>query len=79
MYDSGIVPEVIALQMDLSEDKVLQIIEEVKRGKGAVEKKKQKNKKNTSTSLPTVGPEKDDDLPLIGKLHLDKVLISIML
>lgn len=74
LYDSGIVPEVIALQMDLSEDKVLQIIEEVKRGKGAVEKKNQKNKKNTSTSLPTAGAEKDDDLPLIGKLHLDKAV-----
>jgi len=49
LYDSGIIPEVIALQMDMSEDKVREIIEDVKRGKrdeNVEEDNKEKNKEN---------------------------------
>jgi adenylate cyclase len=79
LYDSGIIPEVIALQMDMSEDKVREIIEDVKRGKrdeNVEEDNKEKNKENALSSLSTAGdlPIKDSELPLIGKLHLDKAV-----
>jgi hypothetical protein len=42
MYNSGIVPEVIALQMDKSKEEIIQIIDKTK----AEEEEKNKNKKN---------------------------------
>ena len=42
MYNSGIIPEVIALQMDKSKEEIIQIIDKTK----AEEEKKNKTKKN---------------------------------
>lgn len=66
LYNSGIIPEVIALQTDASKDEVLQIIEELKR-----------EEKNKKVKIPLISPSEavarnGSDIPLISKLHLDK-------
>jgi adenylate cyclase len=67
MYNSGIVPEVIALQMDKSREEILQIIEKTK----AEEEKNKKNKVGLSLSSE-VEVRKASSIPLITKVYFDK-------
>jgi adenylate cyclase len=68
MYNSGIVPEVIALQMDKSKEEILQIIEKTK----TEEEEKNKNKVGLSLSSSEVKLRKDSSIPLISKVYIDK-------
>jgi adenylate cyclase len=70
MYNSGIIPEVIALQMDKSKEEILQIIEKTK----TEEEEKNKNKVGPSLSLSKVELRKDSSLPLISKVYIDKTV-----
>jgi class 3 adenylate cyclase len=71
MYNSGIVPEVIALQMDKSKEEILQIIEKTK----AEEEEKNKNKVELSLSSSEVELRKEDSsVPLITKVYFDKTV-----
>ena len=67
MYNSGIVPEVIALQMDMGEKDVLRTIAEAT-----------KNEKGSEMSILSLSSlasaRKDSDMPLISKLYLDKAV-----
>jgi adenylate cyclase len=75
MYNSGIVPEVIALQLDKNKEEILQIIEETK-----AEEEEEKNKKNkVSLSSPSLSSsevelKKDSNIPLITKVYFDKAV-----
>jgi adenylate cyclase len=70
MYNSGIVPEVIALQMDKSKEEILQII---KKTKAEEEEKNKKNK--VDLSLSSKGEvRKDSSIPLITKVYFDKAV-----
>ncbi|MPZ07800.1 MAG: hypothetical protein GEU26_15540 [Nitrososphaeraceae archaeon] len=62
LYNSGINPEIIALELDTSKDKVIQIIQEEEARKGEV---------NKGTSLKS--KSKTENL-LINKLYLDAVI-----
>ncbi|MGI0044688.1 MAG: adenylate/guanylate cyclase domain-containing protein, partial [Nitrososphaeraceae archaeon] len=62
LYNSGINPEIIALELDTSKDKVMQIIDEEEAGKGEI---------NMGTSLKS--KSKTENL-LINKLYLDAVI-----
>jgi adenylate cyclase len=76
LYNSGIIPEIIALQMDMSEEEVLRIIEKVKKEQeGAIEDKDQ-NKTNSSLSaeVKTEDGKKYLGVPLISKVQLDKAV-----
>ena len=68
MYNSGIVSEVIALQMDMSEKDVVRVIEEAT--------KSEKRREMETSSLPSslTGVRKDSNVPLISKLYLDKAV-----
>jgi adenylate cyclase len=70
MYNSGIIPEVIALQMDKSKEEILQIIEKTK----TEEEEKNKNKVGPSLSLSKVKLRKDSSIPLISKVYIDKTV-----
>jgi adenylate cyclase len=70
MYNSGIIPEVIALQMDKSKEEILQIIEKTKTD----EEKKNKNKVGLSLSSSKVELRKDSSIPLISKVYIDKTV-----
>jgi len=61
--------------MDLTEEKVLQIINEEGRNKDDLMKKKD-NKHNSLSSLSSIspGPRKESKAPLITKLQLDKMV-----
>jgi adenylate cyclase len=61
MYNSGIIPEVIALQMDKSKEEILQIIEKTK----TEEEEKNKNKVGPSLSLSKVE---------LRKVYIDKTV-----
>lgn len=67
MYNSGIVSEVIALQMDMNEKDVLRVIEEVT----SSEKGSEKKAPTLSSSLSSI---RKDSVPLISKLYLDKAV-----
>ncbi|HET9357604.1 MAG TPA: adenylate/guanylate cyclase domain-containing protein, partial [Nitrososphaeraceae archaeon] len=67
MYNSGIVSEVIALQMDMNEKDVLRVIEEVT----SSEKGREKKAPTLSSSLSSI---RKDSAPLISKLYLDKAV-----
>ncbi|HEY3526601.1 MAG TPA: adenylate/guanylate cyclase domain-containing protein [Nitrososphaeraceae archaeon] len=67
MYNSGIVSEVIALQMDMNEKDVLRVIEEVT----SSEKGREKKAPTLSASLSSI---RKDSVPLISKLYLDKAV-----
>lgn len=67
MYNSGIVSEVIALQMDMNEKDVLRVIEEVT----SSEKGREKKAPALSSSLSSI---RKDSVPLISKLYLDKAV-----
>jgi adenylate cyclase len=67
LYNSGIVSEVIALQMDMNEKDVLRVIEEVT----SSEKGREKKAPTLSASLSSI---KKDSVPLISKLYLDKAV-----
>jgi class 3 adenylate cyclase len=71
MYNSGIVPEVIALQMDKSKEEILQIIEKTK-----AEEKKKKNKARLSLSSLSseAAVRKNSSIPLITKVYFDKTV-----
>lgn len=62
LYNSGINPEIIALELDTSKDKVMQVIHEEEAGKGEI---------NKGTSLKS--KSKTENL-LINKLYLDAVI-----
>jgi adenylate cyclase len=68
LYNSGIISEVIALQMDMKEEEVLRIIEEVAKN----EKARDRKSSSLSSSLGNTG--KDSNVPLISKLYLDKAV-----
>ena len=70
MYNSGIFPEVIALQMDKSKEEILQIIEKTKA------EEEEKNKKNrVELSFPSeVEVRKNSSIPLITKVYFDKAV-----
>lgn len=73
MYNSGIVPEVIALQMDKSKEEILQIIDKTK----AEEEEKNKNKKNKRNNVGlslSSSVKKDYNIPLITKVYFDKTV-----
>jgi chemotaxis response regulator CheB len=67
LYNSGIVPEVIALQMDMGEKDVLRTIAEAT-----------KNEKGTEMSILSLSSltsaGKNSNMPLISKLYLDKAV-----
>jgi adenylate cyclase len=67
LYNSGIVSEVIALQMDMDEKDVLRVIEEVT----SSEKGREKKAPTLSASLSSI---RKDSVPLISKLYLDKAV-----
>jgi adenylate cyclase len=67
LYNSGIVSEVIALQMDMNEKDVLRVIEEVT----SSEKGREKKAPTLSSSLSSI---RKDSVPLISKLYLDKAV-----
>jgi adenylate cyclase len=67
LYNSGIVSEVIALQMDMNEKDVLRVIEEVT----SSEKDREKKAPTLSSSLSSI---RKDSVPLISKLYLDKAV-----
>ena len=70
MYNSGIVPEVIALQMDKSKEEIIQIIEKTKLAE------EERNKRN-KVALPLsseVEARKDYSIPLITKEYFDKTV-----
>jgi class 3 adenylate cyclase len=67
LYNSGIVSEVIALQMDMNEKDVLRVIEEVT----SSEKGREKKAPTLSSSLSSI---RKDSAPLISKLYLDKAV-----
>jgi adenylate cyclase len=67
LYNSGIVSEVIALQMDMNEKDVLRVIEEVT----SSEKGREKKAPTLSSSLSST---RKDSAPLISKLYLDKAV-----
>jgi adenylate cyclase len=67
LYNSGIVSEVIALQMDMNEKDVLRVIEEVT----SSEKGREKKAPTLSASLSSI---RKDSVPLISKLYLDKAV-----
>lgn len=69
MYNSGIVPEVIALQMDKSTKEILQIIKKTK----TEEEKNKKNKVELSLSSEDK-VRKDSSIPLITKVYFDKAV-----
>jgi adenylate cyclase len=68
LYNSGIVSEVIALQMDMSEKDVVRVIEEAT--------KSEKRREMVISSLPSslTGVRKDSNVPLISKLYHDKAV-----
>jgi adenylate cyclase len=67
LYNSGIVSEVIAFQMDMNEKDVLRVLEEVTKREKETEKK--------VPSLSSFGSfRKDSSVPLISKLYLDKAV-----
>jgi adenylate cyclase len=68
LYNSGIVSEVIALQMDISEKDVVRVIKEAT--------KSEKRREMEISSLPSslTGVRKDSNVPLISKLYLDKAV-----
>ncbi|MDQ3869089.1 MAG: adenylate/guanylate cyclase domain-containing protein [Thermoproteota archaeon] len=69
MYNSGIVPEVIALQMDKSKEEILQIIEKT------IEDEEKNKKKNMGLSLSSdAKARKDSNVPLITKVYFDKTV-----
>jgi adenylate cyclase len=70
MYNSGILPEVIALQMDKTKEEILQIIEKSKA------EEEEKNKKNrVELSFPSeVKVRKNSSIPLITKAYFDKAV-----
>ena len=68
MYNSGIVPEVIALQMDKSKEEIIQIIEKTKL---AEEERNKRNKVGLPLSSK-VEVRKDYSIPLITKEYFDK-------
>jgi adenylate cyclase len=68
LYNSGIISEVIALQMDMNEEDVLRIIEEMAKS----EKGREMIGFSLSSSLRNT--RKDSNVPLISKLYLDKVV-----
>ena len=70
MYNSGIIPEVIALQMDKSKEEILQIIEKTK----TEEEEKNKNKVGLSLSSSKVKLRNDSSIPLISKVYIDKTV-----
>jgi adenylate cyclase len=70
MYNSGIVPEVIALQMDKSKEEIIQIIEKTKL---AEEERNKRNKVGLPLSSE-VGVRKDYSIPLITKEYFDKTV-----
>ncbi|HKG89848.1 MAG TPA: hypothetical protein VKA95_16135, partial [Nitrososphaeraceae archaeon] len=72
MYNSGIVPEVIALQMDKSKEEIIQIIDKTKAEEE--KKKKKRNKVGLSLSSSEVKVKKDSNIPLITKVYFDKTV-----
>jgi adenylate cyclase len=68
LYNSGIISEVIALQMDMKEEDVLRIIEEVAKSEEGRETK------SSSLSSSLRNTRKDSNVPLISKLYLDKTV-----
>jgi adenylate cyclase len=70
MYNSGIVPEVIALQMDKSKEEIIQIIEKTKL---AEEERNKRNKVGLPLSSE-VEVRKDYSIPLITKEYFDKTV-----
>jgi class 3 adenylate cyclase len=70
MYNSGIIPEVIALQMDKSKEEILQIIEKTK----TEEEEKNKNKVGLSLSSSKVELRNDSSIPLISKVYIDETV-----
>jgi adenylate cyclase len=68
LYNSGIISEVIALQMDMKEEDVLRIIEEVAKSEEGRETK------SFSLSSSLRNTRKDSNVPLISKLYLDKAV-----
>jgi adenylate cyclase len=68
LYNSGIISEVIALQMDMNEEDVLRIIEE------AAKSEKGRETIGSSLSSSLKNTRKDSNVPLISKLYLDKVV-----
>jgi adenylate cyclase len=76
LYNSGILPEVIALQMDMSEEEVLAIIAKAKKEQECV---KGTNRDEIAPTLPAEMKMEGDkerhlDFPLISKLQLDKAV-----
>jgi adenylate cyclase len=67
LYNSGIVSEVIALQMDMNEKDVLRVIEEVT----SSEKGRENKAPTLSSSLSSI---RKDSVPLISKLYLEKAV-----
>jgi adenylate cyclase len=76
LYNSGIIPEIIALQMDMSEEEVLQIIEKVKKEQeDAIEDKNQnKTISSLSAEIKIEDGKKYLGVPLISKVQLDKAV-----
>ncbi|MFL6379931.1 MAG: adenylate/guanylate cyclase domain-containing protein [Nitrososphaeraceae archaeon] len=82
LYNSGIIPEIIALQMDMSEEEVLRIIEKVKKEQEEAIEDKNRNKTTSSlsTSSLSAAEMKIEDrkkylgVPLISKVQLDKAV-----
>ena len=68
MYNSGIVPEVIALQMDKSKEEIIQIIEKTK----LAEEERNKRSKVGLPLSSEVEVRKDYSIPLITKEYFDK-------
>jgi adenylate cyclase len=62
LYNSGINPEIIALELDTTKDKVMQIIDEEEAGKGEINKGTSLKSKSNTENL------------LINKLYLDAVI-----
>jgi adenylate cyclase len=68
LYNSGIEPEVIALQMDMDKKDVLRVIEEVTKS----EKGRELKISSLSSSLSSI--RKGSNVPLISKLYHDKAV-----
>jgi class 3 adenylate cyclase len=79
LYNSGIIPEIIALQMDMSKEEVLRIIERVKKEQEDAIEYKNQNKTTSSSSLAATETKIEDrkkylGVPLISKVQLDKTV-----
>ena len=61
LYNSGITPDIIALEMDLSQEDITNILKEA-----AVDQESETTTKSTSNKRPT--------MPLISSLYLDTVV-----